>query len=45
LDFNNSIARFITKNPRDKTDQIVKTRLTFVESGIFWMERLDIFKI
>lgn len=45
LDFNNSIARFITKNPRDKTDQIIKTRLTFVESGIFWMERLDVFKI
>ncbi len=45
LDFNKSIARFITKNPRDKSDQIVKTRLTFLESGIFWMERLDVFKI
>lgn len=45
LDFNKSTARFITKNPRDKTDQIIKTRLTFLESGIFWMERLDVFKI
>jgi hypothetical protein len=45
LDFNKSIARFVTKNPRDKSDQIVKTRLTFLESGIFWMERLDVFKI
>lgn len=45
LDFNNSTARFVTKNPRDKSDKIVKTRLTFLESGIFWMERLDVFKI
>ncbi|WP_394773535.1 hypothetical protein [Flavobacterium sp.] len=45
LDFNNSKARFITKNPRDKTDQIVKIRLTFVESGIFWMQRIDVFKV
>jgi len=45
LDFNNSTARFKTKNPRDKSDQIVKTRLTFLESGIFWMERIDVFKI
>ena len=45
LDFNNSTARFKTKNPRDKSDQIVKTRLTFLESGISWMERLDVFKI
>lgn len=45
LDFNNSKAKFVTKNPRNKTDQIVKTKLTFVESGIFWMQRLDVFKI
>ncbi|OXA78278.1 hypothetical protein SAMN05444397_101192 [Flavobacterium aquidurense] len=45
LDFNKSTARFVTKNPRDKSDKIVKTRLTFLESGIFWMERIDIFKI
>ena len=45
LDFNNSKARLITKNPRDKTDRIIKTKLTFVESEISWMQRLDIFKI
>ncbi|TDO72999.1 NlpE-like protein [Flavobacterium chryseum] len=45
LDFNNSKARFITKNPRDKTDKVVKTKLLFLESGIFWMQRVDIFKV
>ncbi|MFH6992420.1 copper resistance protein NlpE N-terminal domain-containing protein [Flavobacterium sp. FlaQc-48] len=45
LDFNNSQARFVTKNPRDKTDQVVKTRLTFVASEIRWMQRLDVFKV
>jgi hypothetical protein len=30
LDFSNSKARFITKSPRDKTDQIIKTRLQFL---------------
>lgn len=45
LDFNKSTARFVTKNPRDKTDQIVKTRLTFLESEIPWMQKIDIFKI
>ena len=45
LDFNNSKARFVTKNPRDKSDRIIKTKLTFVESEIPWMQRLDVFKI
>ena len=45
LDFTNSKARFVTKNPRDKSDRIIKTKLTFVESEIPWMQRLDIFKI
>ena len=45
LDFSNTIARFIIKNPRDKTDQIVKTRLTFLESKTFWLKGIDIFKI
>ena len=45
LDFNKCTARFVTKNPRDKSDKIVKTRLTFLESGISWLQRLDIFKI
>lgn len=45
LDFTNSKARFIIKSPRDKTDQIIKTRLQFLKSAIFWMERIEIFKI
>lgn len=44
LDFNKSTARFVTKNPRDKSDKVVKTKLQFLESGISWMERVDIFK-
>lgn len=45
LDFNNSKARFVTKNPRDKRARIIKTKLTFVETEIFWVQRLDVFKI
>jgi len=45
LDFSNSKARFITKSPKDKTDQIIKTRLQFLKSEIFWMARIEIFKI
>lgn len=45
LDFSDSRARFITKPPRDKTDRIIKTRLQFFESKIFWIERLTIAKI
>ncbi|MFH6966760.1 hypothetical protein [Flavobacterium sp. FlaQc-28] len=45
LDFNTSKARFVTKNPRDKTDQIVKTKLQFLDSQIPWMKKIDIFKI
>lgn len=44
LDFNKSQARFIIKSPRDKSDRVVKTRLQFFESGIFWIKGLDIFK-
>lgn len=45
LDFTNSKARFITKSPRDKTDQIVKTRLQFLKSDIFWMAKIELFKV
>ena len=45
LDFNTSKPRFVTKNPRDKSDRIIKTKLTFVESEIPWMQRLDVFKM
>ena len=45
LDFSGSKARFITKSPRDKTDRIVKTRLQFLESEIFWMARIELLKL
>ncbi|WP_320815162.1 hypothetical protein [Flavobacterium sp.] len=45
LDFTNSKARFVTKSPRDKTDRIVKTRVVFLESEIFWMNRIEMFKM
>lgn len=45
LDFNNTKTRFMSKHPRDKTDRIIKTRIHFLESDIFWIKGLDIFKI
>lgn len=44
LDFTRSKARFITKSPRDISDRIIKTRLKFFKSEIFWIEGLDIFR-
>jgi len=44
LDFTNSKARFIIKSPRNKTDEIIKTRIQFLKSEIFWMEKIEIFK-
>ena len=44
MDFINTKARFITKPPRDKTDQIIKTRLQFLTSEIFWISRIEMFK-
>jgi hypothetical protein len=45
LYFTNTKARFIIKSPRDKTDKIVKTRLQFLESDIFWISRINMLKI
>ena len=45
LDFSDSRARFITKLSQDKTNKLIKTRLQFFESKIFWIERMVIFKI
>jgi hypothetical protein len=45
LNFTNTKARFVTKSPRYKSDQIIKTQLKFLDSGIFWMRRIDIDKI
>lgn len=44
LDFTNSKARFVTKSSRDKTDRIVDTKLIFLKSEIFWMERIEMSK-
>ena len=45
LNFNNSVARFKFKSPRDKSDRIVKTALIFYESSIYWVEGMQIFKV
>jgi hypothetical protein len=45
LNLTNSKARFVVKSHRDKTDQIIKTRLKFLQSEIFWMKGIDMFKI
>ncbi|MEO5775924.1 MAG: hypothetical protein ABIQ27_03405 [Flavobacterium sp.] len=45
LDFTNSKARFITKSPRDKSDEIVKTRFIFFQSEISWIKGIGMFKI
>ncbi|MDR6966207.1 hypothetical protein J2X31_000200 [Flavobacterium arsenatis] len=45
LDFSNSKARFHTKSAKDKTDRIVKTRLQFLNSEIFWMKRIELLKV
>ncbi|WP_375325363.1 hypothetical protein [Flagellimonas sp. GZD32] len=44
LDFNGTKARFISKPERDKTDRVIKTRLQFFDSKIFWVKGLEIFK-
>ncbi|SHN73948.1 hypothetical protein SAMN05444395_10869 [Flavobacterium fryxellicola] len=45
LDFTNSKARFIIKSPRNKTDSVIKTRLTFVASDIFWLKNIAMIKL
>lgn len=45
IDFSKSKARFVTKSPRNKTDEIIKTRLRFIESEIFWMKGINFFKM
>lgn len=45
LDFTNSKARFITKSPRNKTDEVIKTRIQFLKSDIFWIAKIEMFKI
>lgn len=45
LDLSNSKARFLVKPLRDKTDRVIKTRLKFLKSDIFWIKGLEIFKL
>lgn len=45
LDFTNSKARFIIKSPRNKTESVIKTRLLFLESDIFWMKNIAMLKL
>ena len=44
LDFNKTKARFITKSPRDKTDRLVKTRIKFFDSEVFWIPGIEMLK-
>jgi hypothetical protein len=44
VNLNNSKARYITKSPRDKSDNIVKTALLFYESETFHIKGLELFK-
>jgi len=45
LDFSESKARFVFKNPRDTSERKVPTKLQFLESKIPWMERVAILKL
>ncbi|MEO7977714.1 hypothetical protein [Flavobacterium sp.] len=45
LDFNKTTARFTTKSSRDKSDRTIKTKLTFFDTKIFWLEKLNVFKV
>ncbi|GAA4302996.1 hypothetical protein [Aestuariibaculum suncheonense] len=45
LDLNNSKARFVVKSARDKSDRIIKTRLQFFASELFWIESIEMFKL
>lgn len=44
LNLNNSKARYITKSPRDKSDQVVRTALLFYESETFHIKGLELIK-
>ncbi|WP_262481139.1 hypothetical protein [Algibacter pectinivorans] len=41
---NNSIARYITKSPRDASAKIVKTAIRFYQSETFHLKGLTVFK-
>lgn len=45
LNFNNTKARYITKSPRDTSDKVVKTAVSFYKSDIPWMKGSELSKI
>jgi hypothetical protein len=44
LDFTGTKARFIIKNPRNLSNKVIKTRLRFYESNIYWIPKTELFK-
>ncbi|MFK7783165.1 hypothetical protein [Psychroserpens sp.] len=44
LDFSGTKARFISKSPRDKSDRVIETALSFYESEIFWATGMKLIK-
>ena len=44
LNFNNSKARFDIKSPRNKTNQVINTKLRFYKSEIFWVKGMELIK-
>ena len=44
LDFSGTKARFIGKSPRDKSDRIIKTALSFYQSEISWITGMKLLK-
>lgn len=44
LDLNGSKAHYISRSPRDKSSKVVKTRLKFYMSTIFWVKDMELIK-
>jgi len=44
LDFTGTKARFISKSPRDKSNRVIKTALSFFSSEISWITGMKLLK-
>lgn len=44
LNFTGTKARFISKSPRDKSDRMIETALSFYESEISWITGMKVIK-
>ena len=44
LNFSGTKARFVSKSPRDKSDRVIKTALSFYQSEIFWVTGMTLIK-